>query len=33
MEELARMQQFIDPPSQKLVYLDAKGGSLAMNKK
>jgi hypothetical protein len=33
MEELARIQQFIDPPSQKLVYLDAKGGSLAMNKK
>src|SRR6266404_3141051 len=22
MEELARMQQFIDPPSQKVVYLD-----------
>jgi hypothetical protein len=33
MEELARLQQFIDPPSQKVVYLDAKGGSLAMNKK
>jgi hypothetical protein len=32
MEELARMQQFIDPPSQKVVYLDSsKGGSLAMN--
>jgi hypothetical protein len=32
MEELARMQQFIDPPSQKVVYLDSRGGSLAMNK-
>ncbi|MGH9559123.1 MAG: hypothetical protein ACRD30_07770, partial [Bryobacteraceae bacterium] len=31
MEELARQQQFIDPPSQKVVYLDSKtGGSLAM---
>jgi len=29
MEELARQQQFIDPPSQKVVYLDTKGGSLA----
>jgi hypothetical protein len=29
MEELAREQQFIDPPSQKVVYLDTKGGSLA----
>src|SRR5271170_515215 len=33
MEELARLQQFIDPPSQKVVYLDSKGGSLALNKK
>jgi hypothetical protein len=33
MEELARMQQFIDPPSQKVVYLEPKTGSLAMNKK
>src|SRR5258708_10087612 len=33
MEELARMQQFIDPPSQKVVYLDTRHrGSLAMNK-
>ena len=32
MEELARLQQFIDPPSQKVVYLDSKSGSLAMNK-
>ena len=32
MEELAKEQQFIDPPAQKVVYLD-KGGSLAMNKK
>ncbi len=31
MEELAREQQFIDPPAQKVVYLDSKGGSLAMN--
>jgi hypothetical protein len=33
MEELARLQQFIDPPSQKVVYLDSRGGSLALNKK
>jgi hypothetical protein len=33
MEELARIQQFIDPPSQKVIYLDSKGGSYAMNKK
>ena len=33
MEELARVQQFIDPPSQKVVYLDNRGGSLAMNQK
>lgn len=25
MEELARMQQFVDPPSQKVVYLDGQG--------
>jgi hypothetical protein len=31
MQELARTQQFIDPPAQKLVYLDNKGGSMAMN--
>jgi hypothetical protein len=31
MEVLAREQQFIDPPSQKVVYLDSKSGSLAMN--
>lgn len=31
MEELARAQQFIDPPSEKVVYLDSKTGSLAMN--
>jgi hypothetical protein len=29
MEELAREQQFIDPPSQKVVYLETKAGSLA----
>jgi hypothetical protein len=33
MEELARVQQFIDPPSQKVVYLDSRGGSLALNHK
>ena len=32
MEELAKEQQFIDPPAQKVVYLD-KGSSLAMNRK
>jgi hypothetical protein len=33
MEVLAREQQFIDPPSQKVVYLDSKTASLAMNDK
>jgi hypothetical protein len=34
MEELARMQQFIDPPSQKVVYLEnSQSGTVAMNKK
>ena len=33
MEQLAREQQFIDPPSQKVIYLDNKGGSLAMIRK
>lgn len=31
MQELAKSQQFIDPPAQKVVYLDSKGGSFAMN--
>ncbi len=31
MEQLAKEQQFIDPPSQQVVYLDGKGGSLAQN--
>ncbi len=31
MEELAKEQQFIDPPAQKVVYLE-KGASLAFNK-
>ena len=31
MEELAREQQFVDPAPQKVVYLDDKQGSLAMN--
>ncbi len=34
MEELARIQQFIDPEPQKVVYLDSKdGSSLALNQK
>lgn len=34
MEELARMQQFIDPPAQKVVYLEtSQSGTVAMNKK
>jgi hypothetical protein len=34
MEELARIQQFIDPAPQAVVYLqDQSGGSLALNKK
>lgn len=34
MEELARMQQFIDPPAQKVVYLEtSQTGTVAMNKK
>lgn len=33
MAELAKEQQFIDPPAQKVVYLDnTRNGSLAMNK-
>lgn len=32
MEELARLQQFIDPAPAKVVYLDG-NGSLALNKK
>jgi hypothetical protein len=31
MQELAKSQQFIDPPATKMVYLDSKGGSFAMN--
>jgi hypothetical protein len=33
LEELARMQQFIDPAPQKLIYLDERQGSFALNKK
>jgi len=33
LEELARIQQFIDPAPQKLIYLDTRQGSLALNKK
>ena len=33
LEELARLQQFIDPAPQKLIYLDTRQGALAMNKK
>lgn len=32
MEELARIQQMVDPAPQRLVYLDAKQGSLAMTR-
>jgi hypothetical protein len=33
MEELARLQQFIDPPAQKVVYLEnPQAGTVAMNK-
>jgi hypothetical protein len=33
MEELARAQQFIDPPAQKVVYLEnTQAGTVAMNK-
>jgi hypothetical protein len=32
MEELAREQQFIDPPSQQVVYLETKAPSFAMNR-
>jgi cell division protein FtsL len=33
LEELARIQSFVDPAPQKVVYLDPKAGSLAMNVK
>ena len=33
LEELARNQRFVDPPPTKVVYLDGKGSSLAMNVK
>jgi hypothetical protein len=34
MEELARIQEFIDPPAQRVVYLEsAQAGTVAMNKK
>jgi hypothetical protein len=33
LEELARMQSFVDPAPQKVVYLDGKSGSLALNVK
>lgn len=33
MEQLAKEQQFVDPPAAKVVYLDnSRNGSLAMNK-
>ena len=31
MEQLAREQQFVDPPAQKVLYLDGPQGSLALN--
>jgi hypothetical protein len=33
LEELARMQQFIDPAPQTLIYLDDRQGAVAMNSK
>ena len=33
LDELARQQSFTDPPPQKVIYLDPKAGSLAMNVK
>ena len=33
MEEMARDQQFVDPPPETVIYLNAKGGALAMNVK
>ena len=33
MEELARIQQFVDPPPDKVVYLEGPRGSLASNRK
>jgi cell division protein FtsL len=33
LEEIARRQQFMDPPPSTVVYLEAKGGALAMNVK
>ena len=33
LEELARIQSFVDPAPQKVIYLDAKSGSLALNVK
>jgi hypothetical protein len=32
MEQLAREQQFVDPAPQKVVYLEGRHGSLALNK-
>lgn len=33
MEDLAKQQQFIDPPAAKVQYLEGSQGSLAMNRK
>lgn len=33
LEQIARSQMFVDPAPQKVVYLDGKSGSLAMNVK
>jgi hypothetical protein len=33
LEELARIQQFVDPPAARVIYLDPKAGSLALNAK
>lgn len=32
MQELARQQQFVDPPPAKVLYLEGSQGSLAMNR-
>lgn len=31
LEEIARRQQFVDPPPETVIYLNANGGALAMN--
>jgi cell division protein FtsL len=33
LEEIAHQQRFVDPPPETVIYLNAKGGTLAMNLK